>query len=127
MQVQLGNVLASTKHFTRKPVKNKRRRGEPGSMLTRKHATEPWTQARTLPSMNFTRRESESGGRLVRDINRRLSTTLLNLLSVRLTRKLYNCAQATALDRQKLPLTLLHAAHQPSARTLKLHVLCSAR
>ena len=64
---------------------------------------------RTLPSMNFARRESDSGGRLVRDMNRRFSTTLLNLLSVRRTRKLYSCVQQ-----------LTHRGHPPFAVCEKL-------
>lgn len=42
----------------------------------------------TLFFMNFVSLERDRGGLLVRDINSRFSTTLLNLLSVLLTRKL---------------------------------------
>ena len=47
---------------------------------------------RTLPLMNFTSLESESGGRFVFDMYSLFRTTLLKLLSVRRTRKLYSCA-----------------------------------
>ena len=46
-----------------------------------------------MPFMNFVSLERDRGGLLVRDINSRFSTTLLNLLSVLLTRKLYSCSQ----------------------------------
>ena len=42
----------------------------------------------TLPFINFVSLERDRGGLLVRDIKSRFSTTLLNLLSVLLTRKL---------------------------------------
>ena len=43
---------------------------------------------RTLPAMNLTSLDSDSGGRLMRLMKRRFRMTLLNLLSVRRTRKL---------------------------------------
>ena len=45
-------------------------------------------QALTLPFMNFASLDRDSGGLLVRDMKSRLRTTLLNLLSVLLTKKL---------------------------------------
>ena len=44
-------------------------------------------QLRTLPLVNLASFESDSGALFAFDIKRRFSTTLLNLLSVRLTRK----------------------------------------
>ena len=47
----------------------------------------PASPARTLPSMNLASLDSDSGGRLILLMNRRLSTTALKLLSVRRSRK----------------------------------------
>lgn len=56
----------------------------------------PLSHVCTLPAMNFASLDRDRGGRLVLDMNSRLSTTLLKSLSVRRTRKRYSCGTGAA-------------------------------
>lgn len=66
--------------------------------LRKPHSREGWngadrTPVLTLPFMKVASLDRDRGGLFVLDMNSRLRTTLLNLLSVRLTRNVYSCTQ----------------------------------